>query len=153
MSLFDSSGTALSQNPVGLAAYILEKFSTWTDKTIRHTNDGGLDKHFTKDALFDNIMIYYLTNSITTSLRLYAEAFTKKHFGLKLDRVPVRVPTGCTRFKHDLAHETDWQLSAKFPNLVHSTYHRNGGHFAAMQLPTVLYNDFTEFVKKLNINQ
>lgn len=141
----------MSHNPIGLAAYILEKFSTWTDRTYRDTNDGGLDKHFTKDALFDNIMIYYLTNTITTSQRLYAEAFTKQHFGYKLDRVPIQVPTGCARFEQDLFHETDWQLNVKYPKMLHSTYHRNGGHFAAMQLPDVLYNDFQQFVKKLNI--
>lgn len=152
-SHFIVSGAVLSNNPVGLAAYILEKFSTWTDLRDRNANDGGLDKHFKKDALFDNLMIYYLTNTITTSQRLYAEAFTKHHFGLKLDRVPVQVPTGCARFEFDLAHETDWQLRSKFPKLVHSTYHRNGGHFAALQLPDVLYQDFTEFVKKLNITQ
>nr|AXB38859.1 juvenile hormone epoxide hydrolase [Sitodiplosis mosellana] len=149
----DTIGTALAHNPVGLAAYILEKFSTWTDKNNRDAKDGGLDKSYAKDALFDNLMLYYLTNSITTSMRLYAEAFGKQHFGLQIERVPVQVPTGCARFKHDLAHEFDWQLNVKFPKLIHSTYHRSGGHFAAMELPDVLYNDFTQFVKKLNITQ
>lgn len=131
----------------------MEKFSTWTNKNNRDTKDGGLEKYFTKDALFDNIMIYYLSNSITTSVRLYAEAFAKEHMGLQMERVPVKVSTGCARFKHDLAHEFDWQLKGKFPQLIHSTYHTNGGHFAAMELPDVLYNDFTQFVKKLNITQ
>lgn len=148
-----SAGAALAHNPVGLAAYILEKFSTWTDKNNRDAKDGGLDKAFAKDALFDNLMIYYLTNSITTSVRLYAEAFAREHQSLKMERVPVTVPVGCARFKHDLAHSFDWQLSGKYPKLVHSTYHRNGGHFAAMELPDVLYNDFIQFVKKLNITQ
>lgn len=143
----------MAHNPVGLAAYILEKFSTWTDKNNRDLKDGGLDKHYTKDALFDNIMFYYLTNSITTSLRLYAEGFGKNHFGLRMERVPIKVPTGCARFKNDLAHEFDWKLSVKFPHLVHSTYYRNGGHFAAMELPDLLYTDFTQFIKKLNITQ
>lgn len=98
-------------------------------------------------------MIYYLTNTITTSQRLYAEAFSKKHFALQIDRVPVQVPTGCARFKHDLAHEFDWALSGKFPQLIHSTWYRNGGHFAAMEQPDLLYSDFTQFVKKLNITQ
>lgn len=147
------TGTALAHNPVGLAAYILEKFSTWTNANFRDSNDGGFNAIYTKDALFDNIMIYYLTNSITTSMRLYAEAFTKKHFGMQLNRVPIQVPTACARFKHDLAHEFDWQLAGRFPKLVQSTYYRSGGHFAAMELPDVLYNDFTAFVKKLNITK
>lgn len=149
----DTVGTALAHNPVGLAAYILEKFSTWTNPKYRDTNDGGFNEIFTKDALFDNLMIYYLTNSITTSMRLYSEAFSKKHFALQLDRVPIQVPVGCARFKHDLAHEFDWQLSLRFPKVIHSTYHPNGGHFAAMEVPDVLYNDFVAFVKKLNITK
>lgn len=142
-------GTALAHNPVGLAAYILEKFSTWTNPKWRQLADGGLDKAYTKDALFDNVMLYYLTNSITTSVRLYAEGFSDKQRDLKLDRVPTHVPTGCARFRHDLMHQMDWQLRDKFPNLVHSTYHNDGGHFIAMEKPTVLYTDFVQFVKKL----
>lgn len=146
-------GAALAHNPVGLAAYIIEKFSTWTNPNDRDTPDGGLDKYFTKDALFDNIMIYYLSNSITTSMRLYAEAFSKTHMGLQMERVPVRVPTGCARFINDLSHEFDWQLTTKFPQLIHSSYHRKGGHFAAMEMPEALYKDFTTFVKKLNVTK
>ncbi|XP_031622654.1 juvenile hormone epoxide hydrolase-like [Contarinia nasturtii] len=147
----DTIGIALTANPVGLLAYILEKFSTLTDKNNRDLIDGGLDKHYTKEALLDNIMIYYLSNSITTSVRLYAEGFGIEYLNLKMDRVPVQVPVGCARFKNDLAHELDWQLNVKFPKLIHSTYHANGGHFAAMELPDVLYNDFLQFVNKLNV--
>jgi len=145
----DTIGTVLSHNPVGLAAYILEKFSTWTNINNRLRKDGGLDKDFTKDALLDNIMIYYLTNSITTSVRLYTESFTIRHLSLQLDRVPTKVPVGCARFKHELSNQLDWSLRNKFKNLVHSTYHLQGGHFAAMQKPDVLYKDFVEFVKKI----
>jgi len=147
----DTIGHALSNNPVGLAAYILEKFSTWTNVEYRSLKDGGLEKKYTKDALLDNIMIYYLTNSITTSARLYAESFTFKHMAYKIELVPVTVPTGCARFKHDLMHNSDWQLKSRYPNLVTSTYHRDGGHFAAFEAPNVLYSDFIAFAKKLKL--
>lgn len=143
-------GAALTANPVGLAAYILEKFSTWTDKNNPNLIDGGLDKAFKKEALFDNLMIYYLSNSITTSMRLYAEAFSINHMEYGMEKVPAVVPFGCARFRHDLKHELDWQLRDKFPQLMHSTYHNTGGHFAAMELPDVLYKDFHQFVKKLD---
>lgn len=139
----------MQHNPAGLAAYILEKFSTWTNVNYRSRDDGGLDRDFTKDALLDNIMIYYLTNSITTSMRLYAEAQTIRHSSLHLERVPVMVPTGCSRFKYDMYHELDWQLEDKFQNLIHSTYHKDGGHFIALQLPELLYVDFVNFVNKV----
>ncbi|CAD7077456.1 unnamed protein product [Hermetia illucens] len=145
----DTIGAALTNNPVGLAAYILEKFSTWTNKDYRKLSDGGLEKKFTLDALLDNIMIYYLTNSITTSQRLYAENSNASVFSLPMERVQTNVPTGCARFKHDIAHALDWALKDKFANLIHSTYHKDGGHFAAFGLPKVLYKDFMEFVEKV----
>lgn len=95
-------------------------------------------------------MIYYLTNSITTSMRLYAEAFTLQQLAYNLERVPTDVPVGCARFKNDLGHLLDWQLKDKYRNLIHSTYYREGGHFIALEAPKVLYRDILEFVKKVD---
>lgn len=145
----DTIGTVLQNNPVGLAAYILEKFSTWTNPSYRHLPNGGLKERFKLDALLDNIMIYYLTESITTSQRIYKEHFAPEQAALNLQRVPTNVLTGCARFKNDLLHFTDFQLKDKYPNLIHSTYHKAGGHFAALELPNTLYNDFLSFVEKV----
>lgn len=53
----DTIGIALAQNPIGLAAYILEKFSTWTNYNYRDLPDGGLEKYFSLDNLLDNVMV------------------------------------------------------------------------------------------------
>jgi juvenile hormone epoxide hydrolase len=100
------------------------------------------------DALLDNVMIYYLTNSITTSVRIYSEALSKKQLGYNIDRVPLHVPSACARFKYEIFNKLDFVLKEKYKNLVQSTFHEDGGHFAALQLPKVLYNDFLSFVKK-----
>jgi juvenile hormone epoxide hydrolase len=81
------TGVALHNSPVGLAAYILEKFSTWTDKNWRSLPDGGLTRKYRLTDLLDNVMIYWVTGSITTSVRLYSETFSKAQMGLKLDRL------------------------------------------------------------------
>lgn len=123
----DTIGIALSNNPVGLAAYILEKFSTWTFPQYRSSADGGLDQRKDLfDAYLDNIMIYYLSGSITTSCRLYAETMSLKQQEHKLDRIQTNVPTGCARFKNDLAHEIDWVLQDKYTNMVQSNYYKEG---------------------------
>lgn len=145
----DTIGSVLQDNPIGLAAYILEKFSTWTNASYRHLPDGGLKKRYKLDALLDNVMIYYLTNSITTSQRIYKEFTSPDQRALQLDRVPTNVPTGCARFKNDLYHMLDFQLKDKYTNLIHSTYYKEGGHFAAMEVPTILYHDFINFVQKV----
>ncbi|XP_055917182.1 juvenile hormone epoxide hydrolase 2-like [Eupeodes corollae] len=146
----DTIGITLTDNPVGLAVYILEKFSTWTNDTFKTLPDGGLPQKFKLDTLIDNVMLYYLTNSITTSQRIFAEANSKEHRQLNLDRVVTIVPTACARFKGDLSHQfaTDFQLANKYLKLIQSTYYTKGGHFAALQEPDVLYKDIIEFVKK-----
>lgn len=69
-------GVALRDSPVGLAAYILEKFIVGTDPDYRDLDDGGLTRKFTYTDLLDNIMIYWITRSMTTAMRLYKEAST-----------------------------------------------------------------------------
>ncbi|KAH8270882.1 hypothetical protein KR018_011312 [Drosophila ironensis] len=147
----DTIGNALIDNPTGLASYILEKFSTWTNVEYRNLPDGGLTKKFTYDQLLDNVMIYYVTNTITTSMRLYSESMVASQLGLNVDSVPVQAKVGCTRFRHEITHVSDSVLANKFPNLVHSTHHMDGGHFPAFELPQKLYDDFVAFVKKANI--
>ncbi|CAH0556944.1 unnamed protein product [Brassicogethes aeneus] len=82
----DTIGFALKDNPAGLAAYIIEKFSTWTNKDYRDRLDGGLQEKFTYEQLLDNIMIYHVTGSITTSVRLYAESFNKAQMSMGLSK-------------------------------------------------------------------
>lgn len=142
----DTIGVALQNNPVGLAAYILEKFSTGTNPDYLNLPDGGLEKYFTLDSLLDNIMIYYVTNSITTACRIYKEFWTDVL--TNIDRVPALPPTGCAHFKHEVLQQPEFILKDKYPNLLHCSYHDDGGHFAAMQLPKVLYGDFLEFIHK-----
>lgn len=127
---------ALSHSPIGLAAYILEKFVTFYPN---HDDD----------ALLDNIMIYYLSNSMTTAVRLYAEALTKTQNALGLMQVPTAVPTACARFWNDISHSLDWQLKDKYTKLIQSTYYEKGGHFAAMEVPEILLHDFITFINLL----
>ncbi|KAG8430506.1 hypothetical protein GDO86_020476, partial [Hymenochirus boettgeri] len=72
-----SLGSALNDSPAGLAAYILEKFSTWTNPEFRALEDGGLGRKYSMDDLLTNIMIYWLTGSITSSMRFYKENFAR----------------------------------------------------------------------------
>ncbi|RZC34647.1 juvenile hormone epoxide hydrolase-like protein, partial [Asbolus verrucosus] len=82
----DTVGVALNDSPVGLAAYILEKFITWTNSDWKNLEDGGLMKKYTYTDLLDNVMIYWVTNSITTSMRLYSETFNKAQTALGITK-------------------------------------------------------------------
>ncbi|KAI8423656.1 hypothetical protein MSG28_012709 [Choristoneura fumiferana] len=137
----DTIGTALTDSPAGLAAYILEKFSTWTNPAFKQASDGNLLGKFTLTHLLDNVMIYWVSNSITTSVRMYAESFSVKQLAYKLDEVPTRVPVWGIKFKYELLYQPDALLKLKYKNYLHSTVVEDGGHFAALENPEILADD------------
>ncbi|CAH1247673.1 EPHX1 [Branchiostoma lanceolatum] len=143
----DTVGFALNDSPVGLAAYILEKFSTWTNPANRDLSDGGLEKYYTKDDMLTSVMIYWLTGTITSSMRFYKEEFAGK--AMETNRMQVTVPTGIASFPHELGHNPEAFCRLFHPNLVHYTLMPDGGHFAAKEKPALLAEDIRTFVKKV----
>ncbi|XP_049770766.1 juvenile hormone epoxide hydrolase 1-like [Schistocerca cancellata] len=147
----DTIGLALQTTPAGLAAYILEKFSTWTDPSWKSLPCGGLTKKYEMTDLLDNVMIYWLTGCITTSVRLYSEHFSKAaRVGRKrvIERYP---PTAVAQFEHDILFTPEWVARDVHPNLVRYNVFPNGGHFAAFEEPKVLAEDIWEFVKSVHV--
>ncbi|XP_044766430.1 juvenile hormone epoxide hydrolase 1-like [Coccinella septempunctata] len=144
----DTVGAALSDSPAGLAAYILEKFITWTNPNWRTLEDGGLAQKFKMEDLLDNIMIYWISDSIGTSLRIYAETYNKGLLTLGLEDIPVPVPAGCARFIHDYEWNPTALIEDKYPKLIHVTDY-DGGHFAALENAEILAEDIFEFVSKV----
>ncbi|MBN3302926.1 HYEP hydrolase, partial [Amia calva] len=147
----DTAGRALNDSPVGLAAYILEKFSTWTDPQFRNLEDGGLERKFSLDDLLTNVMIYWVTGCIISSMRFYKENLGK---GIAQcfhpSRLPVRVPTAMACFPNELLHTPRLWAEQKYLNLVSFNYMERGGHFAAFEEPELLAQDIQNFMKKLS---
>ncbi|XP_023940549.2 juvenile hormone epoxide hydrolase-like [Bicyclus anynana] len=136
----DTVGIGLSDSPVGLMAFILEKFSTWTHIEDRSLKDGGLSLHFTRDQLIDNLMIYWITNCISTSFRLYAEAFSNAYRALRIDDFPTVVPI----WKLEAINEELFVQPVnkkKYPNLLKITKTAFGGHFFAFEMPKFFARD------------
>nr|XP_060610166.1 epoxide hydrolase 1 [Anolis sagrei ordinatus]XP_060610167.1 epoxide hydrolase 1 [Anolis sagrei ordinatus] len=145
----DTAGCALNDSPVGLAAYILEKFSTWTDISFQHLEDGGLEKKFTLDDLLTNVMIYWVSGCMVSSMRFYKEnvgmLFTKdKHAAL-----PVKVPTGIALFPHEVTYVPRSWVEKMHVNIVSFNHMPRGGHFAAFEEPELLAADIQQFVEKV----
>lgn len=151
----DTIGAAVNQQPVSLAVYILEKFSTWTHKQNRHLPDGGLlqpDFPISLDEMLDNICVYWFTGSITSSMRFYAENFSK--FSTRtLDHIPCRVPAGLGAFPQEIHIEPKNFAAHKFHDIVSYRDHPAGGHFAALERPRLLANDVHNFVKEVRQRQ
>ncbi|KAI1886361.1 hypothetical protein AGOR_G00213230 [Albula goreensis] len=145
----DTAGCGVNDSPVGLAAYILEKFSTWTDFQNRDLEDGGLERKFTLDDLLTNVMLYWTTGSIVSSMRFYKENL-KKDMQKRVDsRTGVFVPTGLAAFPNELMHCPLPWARYKYKNIRSYSYMPRGGHFAAFEEPELLANDFKQFVRRV----
>ncbi|KAM4633336.1 epoxide hydrolase 1 [Polymixia lowei] len=144
----DTAGRGLNDSPVGLAAYILEKFSTWTDNSFRNLDDGGLTRKFSLDDLLTNVMIYWTSGCIISSMRFYKENFGK---GLNQPhaKMPVHVPTGFACFPNELMHTPKLWVKQKYRKLKTYTPMARGGHFAAMEEPQLMVQDIQTFIKTL----
>lgn len=102
--------------------------------------------------MFPLFFSYYISNSITSSMRLYKESFSSWILS-DLDRMHTYVPHGCAKFRYELLNQVDWVIQEKYKNLVHSEHYAEGGHFAAMQVPKTLAEDIFKFVKKVNVQK
>jgi len=135
-------GVGLNDSPAGLCAWITEKFRTWTDC------DGDIESVMTKDELLTNISVYWFTQSICSSTRLYFEVTQNPR--LRFLEAPVEVPTGVARFPKELMRFPRKWCDNVYSDIVHWEAYERGGHFAAMERPQELVSDIRAFVKKLN---
>jgi pimeloyl-ACP methyl ester carboxylesterase len=152
----DTVGVALRDSPIGLACYILEKFSGWTRKDNINKPDGGLLEKFTMDELLTNVMVYYVTGSITTSQRLYKEFFARKfYFDVQFDRivVPQEVPVAFAIFPDDLISVPRALLHEVYHNITQYHDMERGGHFAGFEEPLLVANDIRSFLANIQLNK
>jgi pimeloyl-ACP methyl ester carboxylesterase len=128
-------GSALDDSPAGLAAWIVEKFRSWSD------SDGNVERHFTKDDLLTNITIYWVTQTATSSARIYYE-----NQRAKPAQGRVQVPTGCAVFPKEINIPPRRWVEAQY-NLTRWTEMPRGGHFAALEEPELLVEDMRAFFR------
>lgn len=131
---------ALTDSPAGLAGWIVEKFRSWSDC------GGDVEATFSKDELLTNITSYWVTGTIGSSTRLYAESVRAGSFGAPDE--PVRVPTGVARFPREILRPPRAWV-AQYYDLRHWTDMPRGGHFAAMEQPELLVADVRAFFRSL----
>ncbi len=136
-------GYALNDSPAGQAAWIVEKFRAWCDC------NGDPESVFTRDELLTNIMIYWVTETATSSARLYYE---NGHTPPSRPMGRIEVPTGAIIFPHELFIAPRQWVEASY-NLTHWTEKPTGGHFAAMEQPDVLVEDLRTFFGTVRVGQ
>jgi len=134
-------GVALNDSPAGLLAWIVEKFRTWSDC------GGQPERCYTRDDLLTNAMLYWVTQTITSSARLYWES---RHGG-EWEETPayVGVPTGVARYPKEEVLRFPRAWVERCYNVTHWADMPRGGHFAAMEQPAVFVEDLRTFFRSV----
>jgi pimeloyl-ACP methyl ester carboxylesterase len=128
---------ALNDSPVGLAAWLIDKYRDWADC------DGVVERRFSHDELLTHVSLYWFTETIASSCRMYLESRRAPLVFQRDERIAV--PCGVLR----LAREEPMPPRAwveRVYDVVRWTEKPEGGHFAAWEEPDVFATDVREFV-------
>lgn len=126
----------LNDSPVGLAAWILSFGNAGASPEILEAAFGG------RDALLTNVMIYWTTQTIATSMRMYkADAIAQWSGAQPLQKS--NVPAGVALFPREAQFPKEW--AERFVNVVSFRKMEEGGHFAALEVPDVFATELRSF--------
>lgn len=131
----------LNDSPAGLAAWILEKFQKWGD------TGGDVGNVFEMDDLCTILSIYWFTQTIGSSVRLYKEAFADAELVKKAP--PHDVPHAILLPPADMPAPREWG-ERNLRNIVRWTELRRGGHFPALEIPEVMAQDIRAFYGQIS---
>ena len=135
---------AMMDSPVGVAAWILEKFNSWSD-TIR--ND--IETAHTRDAILTNIMVYLVTKTFNTASWIYYGRRKEGGRVLSPEGRRVEVPTGCALFPAEFLTWPPRSYVERVYNVTRWTELPKGGHFAAMEQPDLFIEDVRAFARTI----
>ena len=130
-------GYGLVDSPAGQAAWILEKFRTWTD------NDGSPEDAISRDELLDNVMMYWLNGAGASSARLYWESLAA--FAGQV----VTIPTGISQFPKEIFTASRRWAERSYTDIRHWNELAKGGHFAAFEQPELFVGELRSCFRNL----
>jgi pimeloyl-ACP methyl ester carboxylesterase len=119
----DALAVALSDSPAGLAAWLVDKYRSWSDC------DGDVERVFDRELLLELLTLYWLTGTVGASMRLYFD--TSASGRMPLAAGPVEVPTGCALFGRELTRPPR-RVAEQWYRIVRWTAFPTGGHFPAL---------------------
>ncbi|MGB3723042.1 MAG: epoxide hydrolase family protein [Pacificimonas sp.] len=134
---------AMMDSPMGVAAWLAEKFCGWSD-----TGEQNPEPPFTNDQMLTNITIYLTTRSFHTATWIYRGMFEEGGFAMPEGR-RVDVPTGVAAFPADLLAFPPREMVERGYHVVHWSEMPEGGHFASLEKPDLFLADVRKFVRHL----
>ena len=135
---------AMMDSPVGVAAWIIEKFNSWSD-----TIGDDIESVYTKDELLTNIMVYLVTRTFNTASWIYYGRREEGGRVLSPEGQRVEVPTAAALFPAELLSWPPRSYAERVYNITRWTEMPRGGHFAALEQPTLLIDDIRAFARTL----
>ena len=132
-------GYGLVDSPAAQAAWIVEKFHAWTDC------DGHPENILSRDELLDNVMLYWVTATATSSARLYWESFGPE----RRKQHTVAIPTGVAVFPKEIVAPVRRWMEGSYTDIRHWSEMAKGGHFAAFEQPELFIGDVRAFFRSL----
>ncbi|WP_431873562.1 epoxide hydrolase family protein [Amycolatopsis sacchari] len=132
-----TAAVGLTDSPAGLAAWIVEKLRSWSDC------GGDVERSYTKDEILTNVMLYWLTGTIGSSMRMY---HANAAIPLEQHARRVEVPSGFSVFPGDLVRPPRAWLE-RVANVVHFREMPRGGHFAPFEEPELYVEELREFFR------
>jgi pimeloyl-ACP methyl ester carboxylesterase len=122
-------GYSLADSPAGLAAFYYDKFNDWT------YSGGDAEKVLTRDELLDDITLYWLTNTGTSSAQLYWENNNNNFNAAEQKTAEIKIPVAITVFPGEIYQAPRSWAERAYPNLRYFSEVDKGGHFAAWEQP------------------
>jgi pimeloyl-ACP methyl ester carboxylesterase len=132
----------LNDSPAGLAAWIVEKYREWSDC------HGNVLTRFTEDELLTNIMIYWVTQTINSSMRRYYEARHNPNPNPLRTGERIQTPTGIAMFPGEKDLVVPREFAERCYNIQRWTDMPRGGHFPALEEPELLVEDLRAFFRE-----
>ncbi len=126
-------GYSLVDSPVGLLAWILDKFAEWTD-----TEDSPFET-ISRDRILDDVTLYWLTRSGASSARIYYESHNSLDPELRVD-----VPSAITTYPRDIERYPRAWAQERYRRIVRWRTPGSGGHFPSLEVPGYFVKDLRE---------
>lgn len=136
-------GYGLTDSPVGLASFFLDKFNEWT------YSGGNAEKSLTKDEMLDDITLYWLTNTANSSAQLYWENNTNNFNVVEQKTNDIKIPVAVTVFPGEIYQAPKSWTDKSYKNLIYFNEVSKGGHFASWEEPQLFTEELRAAFKSL----
>lgn len=136
-------GYGLTDSPVGLASFFLDKFNDWT------YSGGNAEKSLTRDEMLDDISLYWFTNTANSSAQLYWENNTNNFNAVEQRTNEIKIPVAITVFPGEIYQAPKSWAERAYKNLIYFNEVNKGGHFASWEEPQLFTIELRAAFKSL----